>query len=131
MKPPRAKPDIPPSAEQERVAPSSSAPDIERTAERRRSSRFSCNAAITMNWGDAVLNGRVVDISAEGMFVQLEEPLWIGASFTAQLGLDTSVGIECVVRRIQPFRGMALTYSVPSEAGRAAVAAFLGDVKPT
>jgi hypothetical protein len=96
-----------------------------RMAERRRSARFPCDFGITMHWGAALLEGRVVDISVDGMFVEMEKPLWLGASFTAQLGLDEAVRIECVVRRIEPFRGMALTYAVPSQTERVAVTATL------
>ncbi len=102
---------------------------VERKAERRRSPRFPCAFGITMHWGAALLDGRVVDISIDGMFVEMEQPLWLGASFAAQLALNAPVRIECVVRRVEPFRGMALTYGVPSQAERVAVTATLEQLR--
>jgi hypothetical protein len=81
--------------------------------ERRRSRRFACNFKILISWGSAVLDARVVDISLVGMFVKLDVPLWIGAGFAAQLELPATAQLHCVVRRVEPFRGMAVNYSVP------------------
>ena len=93
--------------------------------ERRSVVRFPCDLRITIEWGAAALQGDVVDISSEGMFVKLADPLWIGARFAAQLALDRPVKLECVVCRVHPQRGMALTYLVPDEAERGAVAAMI------
>lgn len=104
--------------------------DVQHTPDRRVSNRFSCDIRITMNWGGAVLDGRVVDISEKGMFVEIDKPLWIGAGFTAQLALETPVQIDCVVCRVEPFRGMALTYSVPSQTGRDALKVTFDKLRP-
>ena len=116
-------------AEEDAVA-APDASNAQPAAERRLSPRFSCDIGITMNWGGAVLDGRVVDISAHGMFVKIDKPLWIGAEFTAQLVVEKPVRIECVVRRIEPFRGMALTYLVPHETEQAALAAIFEKLRP-
>jgi hypothetical protein len=76
-------------------------------------------------WGEAVLDGRVVDISAEGMFVKTEKPLWIGARYAARIEVPDEVKMDCVVRRVEPFRGMAINYSVPDPAHRGALTATL------
>jgi hypothetical protein len=94
-------------------------------AERRYTQRFACDLEITIEWGAAALRGRVRDISTEGMFVELDSPLWIGARFAAELCLREPIRIECVVRRVQPRRGMALTYVTPAESSRAAVESLM------
>ncbi len=85
--------------------------------EPRRPPRYRCDLAITIEWGDAHLEGRVSDISAGGMFLSVDDPLWIGARFSAVLALDASLPVECVVRRVQPRRGMGVTYLVASQDG--------------
>jgi hypothetical protein len=94
-------------------------------AERRRAHRFPCNFEIAIEWGAAVLHGAVREISNAGMFVELEGPLWIGARFAAILALDQPVVLDCVVCRVEPHRGMALTFAVSQEAGRAAMTRLL------
>ena len=98
-------------------------------ADRRRAPRFSCDFSIAIEWGAAVLEGVVKEISADGMFVELESPLWIGARFAARLNLEQPVSLDCVVCRVEPHRGMALTFAAPSGVGalsRYAVAAAAG-----
>jgi hypothetical protein len=80
--------------------------------EPRRPPRYRCDLGITIEWGAAHLEGRVSDISAGGMFVSVGDPLWIGARFAATLALDSSLPVECVVRRVHPRRGMGVTYMV-------------------
>jgi len=91
---------------------------LESQANRRNIQRFPCDFEITIEWGAAALRGRVRDISLAGMFVELDSPLWIGARFAAELVLSQPVQLECVVRRVQPRRGMAVTYATPAEPGR-------------
>src|SRR5580698_7722915 len=100
--------------------PESRSSDGNNTRDDRRPPRFPCAMGITIEWGAAELRGKVVDISAKGMFVELENPLWIGARFAALLELEKPVRVECVVRRVQPMRGMAATYSIFDEAQRQA-----------
>lgn len=97
-------------------------PDAEKPrTERRLIQRFACDLDITIEWGAAALRGRVRDISAAGMFVELDSPLWIGARFAAELALAQPVQVECVVRRVQPRRGMAVTYATPAEPSRSVI----------
>src|SRR5688572_14526198 len=93
--------------------------------EKRNTQRQRCSVPIEIDWGAVSLRGNVVDITRDGLFVEVEQPLWIGARFSAELELDQRVGIECVVRRVEPFRGMALTYTIPDETGQAVVASYL------
>jgi hypothetical protein len=96
--------------------------------ERRQSKRYRCNLEIAMEWGSVLLPGHVSEISGTGMFIELNDPLWIGASFAAQLALEESVKLECVVRRVVPRRGMAVSFEPAGEAERAAVAALLTEI---
>lgn len=105
--------------------PESHTPEAGNTPEERRPRRFPCAMDITIEWGAAELRGKVVDISAQGIFVELSNPLWIGARFLAHLELDKPVRVECVVRRVQPMRGMAATYSIFDEAERRALATIM------
>ncbi len=85
----------------------------------RRSPRYPFEGVLTIEWGSALLEGIVRDISAEGMLVETAEPLWVGATFAAELALDTPLRIDCVVRRVEPGRGMGVALVVPVEADRA------------
>jgi hypothetical protein len=105
--------------------PGSEARSVGASVERRSVARIACDFPITITWGAATLQGNVADISVRGMFVELDDPLWIGARFAAQLALEKAVNLECVVRRVQPLRGMALIYVVPDEAERAVVASAI------
>lgn len=93
--------------------------------ERRHTRRFVCDFEITIEWGAAELRGRVRNISSAGMFVELESPLWIGARFAAELVLAQPVQLECIVCRVQPRRGMALTYATSSGSSRAVIESLI------
>jgi hypothetical protein len=96
--------------------------------ERRISPRIPCKLSINIEWGSAFISGNVNQISGEGFFVVLDNPLWIGASFAAKLGLDIPVSVDCVVRRVEPRRGMAVTYSVSSQSGQDRIATLLREL---
>ena len=65
----------------------SSGEQTTRRLERRRAARFNCALDLEMEWGSTLLRGRVRDISASGAFVELPDPLWVGAGFSARLVL--------------------------------------------
>jgi hypothetical protein len=102
--------------------------DVGSGADRRRLQRYRCDVGITIEWGAAHLEGRVFDISSVGMFVTIEDPLWIGAQFSASLALSRSLHVECVVCRVQPRRGMAVSYVVPEQADSSALTAYLASL---
>ena len=93
--------------------------------ERRRVRRHSFDVGLEIEWGSATLRGRVRDISLEGMLIELPDPLWIGARFSAQVKLEPPLWVECVVRRVEPGRGMGVSFSLPQEADRPRLAALL------
>src|SRR5437899_12086725 len=77
--------------------------------ERRRSTRYPFGAVLEMEWGSAVIRGSVIDISAEGMRIEIADPLWVGARFSAVLALEPPLRMECVVRRCGPGSGLGLS----------------------
>src|SRR2546426_10720918 len=94
--------------------------------DRRSSTRYPCGAVLEMEWGSAVLRGRVLDISAEGMRIEIADPLWVGARFSAVLALEPPLRMECVVRRVEPGGGMGGFLVTPGAEGSGRAAALLG-----
>jgi hypothetical protein len=84
-----------------------------RHVDRRWAPRYSFRADLEIEWGSAVLRGSTRDISASGMFIEAVDPLWVGAVFSARLGLQRPVRIDCSVKRIEPGRGMGVSVAVP------------------
>jgi hypothetical protein len=83
-----------------------------RRLERRWAPRYSFRADLEIEWGSAVLRASTRDISANGMFIESSDTLWVGAGFTAQLNLDHPMKVDCFVKRIEPGRGMGVTVAV-------------------
>src|SRR5260370_20837308 len=84
-----------------------------RRLERRWAPRYSFRADLEIEWGSAVLRGSTRDISANGMFIEALDPLWVRAGFTAQLPLHRPVRLDCLVKRTEPGRGMGVSVSAP------------------
>lgn len=83
-----------------------------RRAERRRSPRYHYRAPVEIEWGSARLRARTRDISENGMFIESEDVLWVGAGFRARLTTDSPVWLDCSVKRVEPGRGMGVSISV-------------------
>jgi len=83
-----------------------------RRLERRWAPRYSFRADLEIEWGSAVLRASTRDISANGMFIEAVDPLWIGAGFTARLNLERPVKLDCFVKRIEPGYGMGVAVAV-------------------
>jgi hypothetical protein len=83
-----------------------------RRLERRWAPRYSFRANLDIEWGSAVLRASTRDISANGMFIEAIDPLWIGAGFTAQLDLEPPLKLNCFVKRIEPGRGMGVSVAL-------------------
>jgi len=81
-----------------------------------------------MEWGSAVLRGRTRDISTSGMFIELPDPLWVGAEFAARMVLEEPVRVDCQVKRVEPEHGMGVTYVLPGEESRRRFQQFFQDV---
>ncbi|HET8923203.1 MAG TPA: PilZ domain-containing protein [Candidatus Acidoferrum sp.] len=83
-----------------------------RRFERRWAPRYSFRADLEIEWGSAVLRANTRDISANGMFIEAVDPLWIGAGFTARLNLQQPLTLDCSVRRIEPGQGMGVSVAL-------------------
>jgi PilZ domain-containing protein len=93
--------------------------DTPARVERRDYPRKKIQVKIEIEWGAAVLTGSVRDIGTRGLFVELTPPLWIGARFRARLVVSPVLPLDCTVVRVEPSAGMAVTYEVPEENGKA------------
>ena len=89
--------------------------DHPRRLERRWAPRYSFHAELEIEWGSALIHGRTRDISSNGMFIESADPLWVGAGFTARLGLGETVKVDCFVKRVEPGRGMGVAVVVPED----------------
>ena len=83
-----------------------------RRLERRWAPRYTFRADLEIEWGSAVLRGSTRDISASGMFIEAIDPLWIGAGFTARMNLEHPVRLDCLVKRVEPGRGMGVSVAL-------------------
>lgn len=86
-----------------------------RRFERRWAPRFRYHADLEIEWGSSVLRARTRDVSANGMFIESADPLWVGAGFSVQLTLDRPVRLDCFVKRVEPGRGMGVSISASEE----------------
>jgi PilZ domain len=93
----------------------SEAESAPRRLERRWAPRYIYRADLEIEWGSAVLRANTRDISANGMFIESADPLWVGAGFTARLSLKNPVKIDCSVKRVEPGFGMAVALNVPDK----------------
>jgi hypothetical protein len=86
-----------------------------RRLERRWAPRYAFHGELEIEWGSALLRGKIRDISSNGMFIESPDPLWVGAGFSARLVLDRPVRIDCSVKRVEPGRGMGVSVPVAEE----------------
>jgi hypothetical protein len=86
----------------------------DRRLERRWAPRYPYCASLEIEWGSAVLPGKTRDISANGMFIEAADTLWVGAGFTARLNLERPVKVNCSVKRVEPGLGMGVVVA-PAE----------------
>jgi len=89
--------------------------DPSRHLERRWAARYSFRAGLQIEWGSAVLQATTRDVSSNGMFIESDDPLWVGAGFTAHLALDRPLKLDCYVKRIEPGRGMGVAVKLSEE----------------
>ncbi|MBV9886546.1 MAG: PilZ domain-containing protein [Acidobacteria bacterium] len=89
--------------------------DHPRRLERRWAPRYNYRTDLEIEWGSAVLRARTRDISSNGMFIESADPLWVGAGFTAHIGSDRPVRVDCFVKRVEPGLGMGVSVTVPEE----------------
>ncbi len=85
---------------------------LSRRLERRWAPRYPFRAGLEIEWGSAILRGNTRDISSNGMFIEVPDTLWVGAGFTAHLHLPQPVKLDCMVKRVEPGRGMGVSVAV-------------------
>jgi len=78
--------------------------------DRRKFQRRVFQGTLEIEWGSAVLTGTLRDIGPRGLFVNMDSPLWIGASFSARLLLDPVLTLHCMVRRVEPGVGIGVVF---------------------
>ena len=79
-------------------------------SERRKNPRFKCNAPIKLFWGEVTIDAKLRDISATGMYIETNEPLWLRAEFSASVLIPDRFSVRCVVRRVDEGKGMVVEY---------------------
>ena len=86
-----------------------------RRSDRRWAPRYSFRANLEIEWGSAVLRASTRDVSSNGMFIESNDPLWVGAGFTARIGVEMPVKVDCFVKRVEPGLGMGVAVVVAEE----------------
>src|SRR5271165_4187845 len=86
-----------------------------RRPDRRRAPRYPYQASLEIEWGSARLKARTRDISAGGIFIESEDVLWVGAGFRARIAIERPLWLDCSVKRVEPGRGMGVTFSLAEE----------------
>jgi hypothetical protein len=66
---------------------------------------------VELQWGFEVLPALITDVSLGGMFIATNNPLWVGATFTAKVLLGEPLNLHCVVRRVLPGKGMGVLFA--------------------
>ena len=108
----------------------SSGDQASRRLERRWAARYSFRASLDIEWGSAVLRGNTRDISSNGMFIEVPDTLWIGAGFTARLHLPQPVKLDCLVKRVEPGRGMGVSVALAESESQKLYSDLLSSLTP-
>ena len=93
--------------------------------ERRRSPRHLLKADVEIEWGSTTLQASVNAIGGTGMFIESNNPLWVGAEFRARVLLEQPLEVNCVVRRVVSVVGMGVEFVGLTEEARARVESLL------
>ena len=96
--------------------------------ERRQFNRRKLVGTIEIEWGSSILTGLVRDIGPKGLFIELEPPLWMGATFIARLLVEPPLQLNCTVCRVEPGTGIAVTFELPEESGKAQLEKLLAQL---
>ncbi len=46
------------------------------------------------------------------MYLESEDVLWVGAGFRARLVAERALWLDCSVKRVEPGRGMGVTFAI-------------------
>lgn len=94
----------------------------------RRSPRYAFRARLDVEWGSTALPAEVRDLSKNGMLLQMAQPLWVGATFKARMGLPEPLVLDCVVRRVVPGQGMGVEFVAMPQASNNRLATLLDEL---
>jgi PilZ domain len=100
-------------------------PETPSKPERRHTLRRKFSGKIEIEWGSALLEGIVRDIGPSGLFIELTPPLWLGARFVGRLAVQPPLDLDCTVMRVEPEKGMAVSFSIRQESGKTQLADLL------
>ena len=92
---------------------------------RRAATRSRFCGQIEIDWGSSVLQGRVRDLSREGMFIEVAEWPSMGFNFVARLNLGTPLPLQCTVQRVAQCHGIGVTFTLLDEDSRRRLNALL------
>lgn len=94
----------------------SAIPRVELTRRlRRQFERFKFEVKTQVVWESGKAWGRVTDVSRNGLFIELDEPLALGVNVSVHLALNVPLKLNGVVRRPVAGRGIGVGLSVPEE----------------
>ncbi len=102
-----------------------------RRLERRWAPRYAFRVDLDIEWGSAVLRASTRDISANGMFIEAADTLWVGAGFTARLNLGNPLHLDCSVKRVEPGRGMGVSVALAESESRKVYQELLSSLSST
>jgi hypothetical protein len=94
-------------------------------SERREFHRRRFTGTIEIEWGSSTWVNEVRDIGPRGMFVLMEQPLWIGATFSARLMVNPPLPMVCTVKRVEPGAGIAVVFDCTDAAHKKLLEEFL------
>lgn len=92
---------------------------------RRASPRYEFQVDIEIEWRSKRVWGKVRNISREGMFIQLDEALELGAKFSGNLSLNVPLRVIGLVRRIVPQYGVGVSFLIQEQVDKRRFEALL------
>lgn len=101
---------------------------VEPRLERRKYPRYRFDAAMKFKWGTTERDAYVRVIGAGGMEVELADPLWVGARFSAELAANPPIRMACEVHYIVPGHSMGVSLVVSEEEDRQRFKALLSEL---
>jgi len=99
--------------------------DSPEQTDRRHAPRKKYMGKIEIEWGSATLVGTVRNIGPQGLFIDLNPELWLGATFVARLVVQPVLLLDCKVKRVEPGKGIGVTFNVTETSGKAQLEALL------
>jgi hypothetical protein len=80
--------------------------------------RYSYPIEVIIGWGSNTIQGLTRNISLGGMFIETSQTLWRHAEFTVRLSLPEPVELDCIVKHVEPARGMGVEFKDMPETER-------------